>query len=99
MSSKRFGNQTAEQVVKHLSNLLDKNIRYNLYADPLGVYFRVTESTNSVKHISPKRRRILAEQQNMRPREVIVSNTKKRINPKIRSVKKGRTVVLKGRVW
>lgn len=96
---KRFRNQSAEQILGHLGRLLDGQSEYNLFVDPLGIYFEVRESRGNGKKKKPsrKKRRIRSEQSGMKPRQKKLSNTKKRINPKIRSVKKGRTVTLKGR--
>ena len=97
---KRFRNQSSVQILKHLSHLLSSNANYSLYVDPLGVYFEVRESRGRrKKRVSSKKQMIKSEQSGMKPRQKKLSNTKKRINPKIRSVKKGRTVTLKGRQY
>ncbi|MFC2154038.1 hypothetical protein ACFLRC_00965 [Candidatus Altiarchaeota archaeon] len=98
---KRFSNQTPDQIIKHLSNLLSTDTSYSLRVDPLGVYFEIKESRGGrkKKKLSDKRAKIKSEQGKMSPRQRKLSNTKKRINPKIRSVKKGRTVTLKGRTY
>ncbi|MFH1721189.1 MAG: hypothetical protein ABH950_01145 [Candidatus Altiarchaeota archaeon] len=99
--AKRFRNQSSEQILAHLSNLLIEESNYALYVDPLGVYFEVKESRGSPqkKKESKKKTRIKSEQSQMKPRLIKLSNTKKRINPKIRTVKKGRTVALKRRSY
>ena len=51
MYGKFFGNQNSEQVLKHLQNLLDKGVYYNLSVDPLGIVFSIKES---VKGPRPK---------------------------------------------
>lgn len=97
---KKFSNQTPEQVISHLCHLLGYDTKYDLSVDPFGVYFVIREcsrqSRGSKKQGSDKRDRIRGEHSSMKPRQIKLSNTKKRINPKIRSVKKGRTVPLKG---
>jgi hypothetical protein len=52
MYGKFFGNQNSEQVLKHLSNLLDKGVYYNLSVDPLGIVFSIKESVRGPR---PKR--------------------------------------------
>ncbi len=96
---KRFRNQSAGQILGHLARLFDGESEYDLCVDPLGVFFEIRESRGRGKKKKPsrKKRRIRSEQSQMKPRQKKLSNTKKRINPKIRSVKKGRTVTLKGR--
>jgi hypothetical protein len=98
MGGKRFSNQNREQVISHLYHFLNDDIGYNLSIDPLGIRFMITESTKRRRKPSEKRKQIKEEQKNMRKRHRKLSNTKKRTRPKIRSVKKGRTVALKGRV-
>jgi hypothetical protein len=44
MYGKFFGNQNSEQVLKHLQNLLDEGVYYNLSVDPLGIVFSIKES-------------------------------------------------------
>lgn len=96
---KRFGNQTPEQIIKHLCHYLGYNARYNLTIDPLEVHFVITESMGSKKGLSDKRRRIREEQRGKSKKYRKMLGTKKRTRPKIRSVKKGRTVELKGRQY
>jgi len=48
-----FGNQNSEQVLKHLQNLLDAGVYYNLSVDPLGIDFTIKESVRGPR---PKRR-------------------------------------------
>ena len=54
MFGKRFGNQTPEQITKHLLSLLEKDLKYNLSVDPLGVRFTIEEARGISK--SEKRR-------------------------------------------
>ncbi len=99
MKSKRFSNQTAEQILKHLHTLLDDKQKYTLTADPLGIHFTVTESRKIRKKLSGKKINLKKEQEFMSKKQRRKSNTKKRTRPKIRTVKKGRTVNLKGQVY
>lgn len=98
MPRKKFSNQKPEQIIAHLSNLLDREVKYNLIVDPFGVNFTITESTKQDRRVSDKRKKLKSEQQNMTKGQRKRSGTKKRTNPKIRTIKKGRTVPLKGRV-
>jgi len=98
MPKKRFGNQSVEQIVKHLLNLLDPTSKYNLSADPLGVHFTITEAVGR-KPRSEKRRRLREAQKNLSKGRKKHMSTKKNTRPKIRTVKKGRTVKLKGVVY
>lgn len=60
MGGKFFSNQSSEQIIKHLSNLLEPGLYYNLSVDSLGVSFNIRESTrrppenNSVDHKNRK---------------------------------------------
>ena len=100
MSKKQFSNQTPEQIISHLSHFMDNNLKYNLFIDPLGIRLVIKESTRKNGNTpSKKRAQIKKEQENMSKRQKRISNTKKRTRPKIRTVKKGRTVELKGRVY
>ena len=79
---------------------MDNNLKYNLFIDPLGIRLVIKESTRKNGNTpSKKRAQIKKEQENMSKRQKRISNTKKRTRPKIRTVKKGRTVELKGRVY
>jgi hypothetical protein len=54
MYGKFFGNQDSEQVLKHLSNLLDKGVYYNLSVDPLGINFYIKESVRGPRPKKPE---------------------------------------------
>jgi len=101
--SKRFSNQTPEQILKHLKHFLDESVTYDLYIDTLNVNFFIRESIKKRKRgkISEKKKKLkeLQKNKNLSKRQRKLIATKKRTRPKIRSVKKGRTVILKGRVY
>ncbi len=99
MGDKRFSNQTSQQILSHISKLLSEDAAYNLQVDPLSLRFLITESTRPKKKLSEKREQIKAEYKNKSKRMRKLSGTRKRTNPKIRTVKKGRTVALKGRTY
>ncbi|MBN2015032.1 MAG: hypothetical protein JW778_07620 [Candidatus Altiarchaeota archaeon] len=99
MAAKRFSNQSGEQIIKHISNFLQEDCSYDLFIDPLGIRFLITESTRKRKKPSVKRMLLRKEHQNMSKGLRKLSGTRKRTKPKIRSIKKGRTVSLKGRTY
>jgi hypothetical protein len=98
MPARKFSNQKPEQIIAHLSNLFNREVRYNLFVDPLCIHFTITESLERNNEISDKRKKIKEDQQSMTKGQRKLSGTRKRKGAKIRSVKKGRTVNLKGRV-
>lgn len=99
MKCAKFRNQTPEEIIKHLAHLLTNDTKYNLTVDPLRVYFTIAESTRAGRKRSDKRRRIREFQSGLSKGRRKQIGTKKRTRPKIRSVKKFRTVELKGRVY
>lgn len=99
MGKKRFSNQESEQVLKHLNKLLNSQALYNLCVDPLGIYFEIRESTRRKKKVSEKRGQLNEQIKHMSKGKRKRMSTNKRTSPKIRTVKKGRTVSLKGRVY
>ena len=100
MKAKKFRNQTSEQILKHLANLLSGDNKYNLFVDPLGIYFTIKESvrTGGDKNAKKRADRRGAQEGLSKGRRKKVG-TSKRTRPKIRSVKKFRTVPLKGQVY
>jgi hypothetical protein len=94
--AKRFGNQSREEVMRHLGNLMHPGKLYNLSVDPLGIYYEIRESNRQPREDSEKRLMVREQYAHMSQRMRRLSGTRKRVNPKIRSVKKGRTVNLKG---
>jgi hypothetical protein len=97
--SKRFGNQSPEEILRHLTNLLHRDKVYTLCVDPMGIYFEIRESQRQLHDTSEKEMRIRQQTQHLPQRLRRLTSTRKRINPKIRTVKKGRTVNLKGVVY
>jgi len=98
MPGKKFGNQTVDQILKHLLNLLDSGARYNLSVDPLNIHFTIKEAMGK-KPRSDKRKKLRAAQENLSTGQKKHMATKKTTRPKIRTIKKGRTVNLKGQVY
>ncbi|RLI94720.1 MAG: hypothetical protein DRO90_00585 [Candidatus Altiarchaeales archaeon] len=95
----RFSNQDTEQIIKHLSNYLNENFRYDLIinVNPQEMEFIIRRSMK--KRSRSEKRIINGDMKNLRKRQRRLVRTKKRTRPKIRSVKRGRTVELKGRVY
>ena len=98
MPKKRFGNQNADQILKHLINLLDPAAKYTLSVDPLNIHFTIREAVGK-KPRSEKRNRLRAAQRNLSKGQKKHMATKKTTRPKIRRIKRGRTVNLKGQVY
>jgi len=99
MKARRYSNQSKEQIIGHLSNILNEKLVYTLTVDPLGVHYTLRESRKRKKGASTKKIKLKEEQKGMSKKQRKKSNTKKRTKPKIRTVKKGRTVKLKGRTY
>ncbi len=100
MKARRYSNQSKEQIIGHLSNILNEKVRYTLTVDPLGICYTLKESqVRKKKPPSSKKIKLREDQKWMSKKQRKKSNTKKRIKPKIRTVKKGRTVKLQGRVY
>jgi hypothetical protein len=96
MGRKFFGNQDAGQVIAHLSNLLRRGLKYNLEVDPLGVHFEIDEAVQRTARLT-NQTQFSGELSGMSNRERRLFNLKRRRSrPKIRSVKRGRTVSLRG---
>ncbi|MCX6695347.1 MAG: hypothetical protein NTU61_03540 [Candidatus Altiarchaeota archaeon] len=97
MPPKKFSNQNPEQIISHLANFLKDNNMYNLYIDPLGVFFSINEARGGQRKQEVPLPRDWHQMSERERREY--RNKKRRVSPKIRSVKKGRTVSLKGREY
>ncbi|MFH0860464.1 MAG: hypothetical protein V1921_04635 [Candidatus Altiarchaeota archaeon] len=97
MSGKFFRNQTSEEIIKHLAHFLGCDSKYDLFIDPLGVYFRIVESHRTGGGPSHKRELMRQRREGMTRGERKRIGSRKMTRPKIRSVKKYRTVNLKGR--
>lgn len=96
MSRKFFGNQDCEQIIGHLRNFLRRGVRYNLSIDGLGVHFEINEAIQHERRMT-NREQFKNELSGMSNKERREFNLKRRrIKPKLRSVKKGRTISLGG---
>lgn len=96
MRGKSFRNQGSEEIIKHLAHFLDSDTKYNLFIDPLEVYFSIVKSHEPSKKRSAKRVKIRQGQKSLSKGQRKRISTKKTTRPKIRTVKKYRTVPLKG---
>jgi hypothetical protein len=92
----RFSKQTKEETIKHLRHILKDKTIYDISTDPLQIHIEIKECIRQPKEASDKRKRIKKEYQSQSKKKRRLSGTRKRIKPKIRTVKKGRTVNLKG---
>jgi hypothetical protein len=96
MGSKFFGNQDSEQILAHLRNFLRRNLRYNLKVDPLGIHFEISEAIQRNDRLT-NQEQFSHELRGMSQKQRRLFNLKRRRSkPKLRSVKKGRTVSLRG---
>jgi hypothetical protein len=96
MGSKFFGNQEKNQILAHLERFLRGPMRYNLKIDPLGIHFEISESVQRPQRIT-NQEQFSNELHGMSNKERRLFNLKRRRSkPKIRSVKRGRMVSLKG---
>ena len=96
MASKHFKNQDTEKVISHLKHFLKKDVKYNLKIDPLGIHFEINETLKKSQRTT-NRDKFSGELSSMSKKQRRNFNLKRRrLRSKIRSVKKGRTVSLKG---
>jgi ABC-type iron transport system FetAB ATPase subunit len=95
----RISNQDREQVLRHLANMLKPDIYYHVFSDPMGICFEVRESDWRPKPASEKLLMLQAEASTLSKKHRRLSGTRRRKRPKIRTVKRGRTVNLKGVVY
>lgn len=96
MGKKFFGNQDVEQIISHLRHFLRNNLKYNLKIDPMGVHFEIDEAIVKEQRVT-NRDQFSSELGGMSRKQRRLFNLKRRRSrPKLRSVKKGRTVPLRG---
>jgi len=96
MGSKFFSNQDSEQILAHLRNFLRNGLKYNLKIDPLGIHFEIDETIRRDQRIT-NQEQFSHELHGMSQKQRRLFNLKRRRSkPKLRSVKKGRTVSLRG---
>lgn len=95
MAIKSFGNQTAEQVASHLKAGLG-DCSFNLRIDTFSGVAQVTRSAESSGH-SHKIEKLRNQLQNMQPKKRRQAlSAKRREKPKLKHVRNGRAITLKG---
>ncbi|MBN2517648.1 MAG: hypothetical protein JXB14_02280 [Candidatus Altiarchaeota archaeon] len=98
MATKKFSNQSFEQVISHLRTHLPQDRSYNLKIDPFTYYAGINASTGSKKD-SAKREKIRNEAQRLSQRKRrLALSAKRRDKPKLKHVRNGREIKLKGRI-
>ncbi len=96
MAIKSFSNQTGEQVVAHLQKYLGSE-RFNLKIDTFAGVAEIRKSRSRGKGNSKKKARIREQMSGMRPkRRKKVLSAKRREKPKLKHVRNGRMITLKG---
>ncbi len=95
MSVKRFGNQTVEQIAAHLASSLGPG-PYNIEIDTLSETAAVKRSSGGGGE-SRKMDRLKGQASGMSPkRRKHAMSAKRREKPKLKHVRNGRTITLKG---
>lgn len=96
MVTKRFSNQTAEQVASHLKASLDSE-RFNIKIDTFAGIAEIRKSSSGKKGHSKKREKIRGQMADMtqKKRRKVLS-AKRREKPKLKHVRNGRMITLKG---
>ncbi len=96
MATKSFSNQTGEQLLSHLEAFLESK-RFDIRIDTFAGVAEVKKSRPRKKGPSKKRKRLRKEMKDMRPRKrKKVLSAKRREKPKLKHVRNGRTISLKG---
>jgi len=96
MGRKFFGNQSSEQTMSHLRRFLRKGVNYNLEIDPMGIHFEIDEAVSREARTT-NRTQFSNELGTMGKKQRRKFNLRRRRSrPKLRSVKKGRTISLRG---
>ena len=97
MPTKKFSNQNTKQILAHLETYLQEDIEYNLKIDLLANYFEISSSAKS-KRKSAKRDRVRSEAEKLSQRKRrLALSAKRRDKPKLKHVRNGRQIKLKGR--
>lgn len=96
MGTKRFGNQDAEQLVAHLKKYLDCD-SFNIEIDTFAKVAEIKRATGGKKGDSKKKDKIRDQMSEMRPKKrKSVLSAKRREKPKLKHVRNGRMITLKG---
>jgi len=96
MSQKNFSNQTGEQVAAHLQRYLGSD-KFNVKIDTFAGIAEVRKSLPREKGDSKKKARIREQMSGMQPKKRRkVLSAKRREKPKLKHVRNGRMISLKG---
>lgn len=96
MGRKFFGNQDVSQIIAHLQYFLRGGLKYNLKIDPLGVHFEIDEAVRREQRLTNVDQYGHELSGMSRKQRRNFNLKRRRSRPKLRSVKKGRTVSLRG---
>jgi hypothetical protein len=99
MSKKHFSNQTAEQVIAHLKSSLGagEESLFNITIDGFAKVAEVRKAVSGPKVDSKKREKIRGEMQSApQSKRKKMLSAKRREKPKLKHVRNGRMVSLKG---
>jgi hypothetical protein len=96
---RRASSQTRQQIISHLMSVLREERLYTLTTDPLNIHITIRECERQKRTLSEKQMNVRREFASKSKKIRRLSATRRRTGPKIRSVKKGRTVNLKGAVY
>lgn len=99
MATKNFSKQSAEQVIAHLKSYLEagEDDKFNLKIDTFAKVAEIRKARPGKKGESKKKDKIRAQMSEMQPkkRKKVLSN-KRREKPKLKHVRNGRMITLKG---
>jgi hypothetical protein len=96
MASKKFKNQSLEQVLAHLKSSMQEDLSFNLEVDTIANIARI-EVSRFGKRGSKKKEHVKKSAETLRPRKrKLASAAKRREKPKLKHVRNGRTVTLTG---
>ncbi|MBN2518114.1 MAG: hypothetical protein JXB14_04670 [Candidatus Altiarchaeota archaeon] len=97
MSTKKFSNQSLEQVIGHLGSNLAPGIKYDVRLDTFANHVEIDPAVRTGGHGSMKRDRIRDAAGSMKPRRrKLAMSAKRREKPKLKHVRNGRMITLKG---
>jgi hypothetical protein len=96
MATTKFSNQTAEQVMSHLQKYLGSE-KFNLSIDTFAKVAEIRVARQGEKGESKKKDRIRGQMEQMQPKKrKQVMSAKRREKPKLKTVRNGRMITLKG---
>jgi hypothetical protein len=97
MSTRKYGNQSLEQVIGHLGSNLAAGVRYNLRIDTFTNHADIEPAVHIRGNESKKGQRIRESSASMSPRRrKLALSAKRREKPKLKHVRNGRMITLKG---